>query len=387
MKQSLTHKISDILFSKKWLIILISAIILTVFGRVIDNKSLTQSGIVVGIGIDLVDDQYEVTVQTVSVSGSAGTDKATSSYLTYTSKGATLSAAINSLSEKLGLIVSLSHCNLVIMSSNAISLNPIRTFSALTKPLALPEQALVVATDHKIPSLFASKIPSTENISFFLQAVLLQDLEAGGLTKVSVKDFLAMRCSKSGSAIVPYLKLTEMEEKPIGNNSSGDEKNYIVDINNNLAVGDNGIKILDEPTAQAVNLFYSDKVKNKLAVKLPEGKVIEFRIINNSTSVKINGKSIKTELKMNVSFVEAQGFDTPYILNCNSPEVLSARDVLKKQLADTLKDAYNLSKSCGIDFLGIENLLYQKHGLALDDGAFEDSSFDVSVDVEVTENS
>ena len=387
MKQSLTHKISDILFSKKWLIILISAIILTVFGRVIDNKSLTQSGIVVGIGIDLVDDQYEVTVQTVSVSGSAGTDKATSSYLTYTSKGATLSAAINSLSEKLGLIVSLSHCNLVIMSSNAISLNPIRTFSALTKPLALPEQALVVATDHKIPSLFASKIPSTENISFFLQAVLLQDLEAGGLTKVSVKDFLAMRCSESGSAIVPYLKLTEMEEKPIGNNSSGDEKNYIVDINNNLAVGDNGIKILDEPTAQAVNLFYSDKVKNKLAVKLPEGKVIEFRIINNSTSVKIHGNSIKTKLKMNVSFVEAQGFDTPYILNCNSPEVLSARDVLKKQLADTLKDAYNLSKSCGIDFLGIENLLYQKHGLALDDGAFEDSSFDVSVDVEVTENS
>ena len=76
MKQGILHKISDNFFSKKWLVILVSAIILTTFGRVIDNKSLTQSGIVVGLGIDFQDDLYEVTVQTVSVSGSAGTDKA-----------------------------------------------------------------------------------------------------------------------------------------------------------------------------------------------------------------------------------------------------------------------------------------------------------------------
>ncbi|MBR7163106.1 MAG: hypothetical protein IKD35_03940, partial [Clostridia bacterium] len=140
MKQNISHKLSDSFFSKKWLVILISAIILTILGKVIDNKSLTQSGIVVGLGIDYQQDEYEVTVQTVSVSGSAGTDKSASKYLTYSAKGATLTDAINSISEKLGLIVSLSHCNLVIMSRNALTLNPVRTFSALTKPLALPEQ-------------------------------------------------------------------------------------------------------------------------------------------------------------------------------------------------------------------------------------------------------
>ena len=165
MKKCLSRRLSDKLFSTKWLVILISAIILTVFGRLIDNKSLTQSGIVVGLGIDYKDEVYQVTVQTVSVSGSAGTDKATTSFLTYSANGQTLTEAINSLSEKLGLIVSLSHCNLVVMSRSALSLNPIRTFSALTKPLALPEQALIVATDYDIPKLFASKIPSTENIS------------------------------------------------------------------------------------------------------------------------------------------------------------------------------------------------------------------------------
>lgn len=387
MKQSILHKISDNFFSKKWLVILVSAIILTTFGRVIDNKSLTQSGIVVGLGIDFQDDLYEVTVQTVSVSGSAGTDKATSSYLTYSAKGATLTEAINSISEKLGLIVSLSHCNLVIMSRSALSLNPVRTFSALTKPLALPEQALVVATDHEIPSLFASKIPSTENISFFLQAVLLQDLEAGGLTSVSVKDFLAMRCSKSKSAVVPYLQLTEMTEKPIGDNSGGNDKNYIIDINKNVVVNERANCIIDEHIAEVVNLFYNNKVKNKLPVPLGNGAVIEFRIVNNSRSIKIDGYNIKVKLKMDLSFVEAQGLDTPYILNCNSKEVLEARDILEGLLTDALIEGYDLSKECGIDFLGIENLLYQRYGTNLDDGWRDKVSFDASFDIEVTENS
>ena len=59
MKHNTTHRISDKFFSKKWLVILISAVILTIFGRVIDNKSLTQSGIVVGLGIDYQDNQYD----------------------------------------------------------------------------------------------------------------------------------------------------------------------------------------------------------------------------------------------------------------------------------------------------------------------------------------
>ena len=387
MKQNISHKLSDSFFSKKWLVILISAIILTILGKVIDNKSLTQSGIVVGLGIDYQQDEYEVTVQTVSVSGSAGTDKSASKYLTYSAKGATLTDAINSISEKLGLIVSLSHCNLVIMSRNALTLNPVRTFSALTKPLALPEQALVVATDHNIPKLFASKIPSTENISFFLQAVLLQNLEAGGLTSVSVKDFLAMRCSRSKSAFVPFLELTEMEEKPIENGSSGDDKNYIVDINKNLVLNDNNNAILEEELAGAVNLFYTNQVKNKLPVKLENGGVLEFRIVDSSRSVKVDDGIINAEIKMSVSFVEAQGFDTPYILNCNSDEVLKARDILEKQLEIALTSAYNLSKEQNIDFLGLENILFQKYGLSLDKSMTDNVDFNVSFVIEVTENS
>jgi hypothetical protein len=272
------------------------------------------------------------------------------------------------------------------MSRSALGLNPVRTFSALTKPLALPEQALVVATDHNIPNLFASKIPSTENISFFLQAVLLQDLEAGGLTSVSVKDFLAMRCSQSGSAIVPFLTLTEMEEKPIGDNTSGQDKNYIVDINQNLVLDNKSNLLINENIASAVNLFYSTKVKNKLPSHLDEG-VIEFRIVNNSRSIKIDGNTILAKIKMNVSFVEGQGLDTPYILNCNSPEVLKAKDALEKQLTNALMEGYQLSKSSGIDFLGIENMLHQKYGLSLDDKGFDKADFKVEFDIEVTENS
>ena len=219
-----------------------------------------------------------------------------------------------------------------------------------------------------------------------MQAVLLQDLEAGGLTSVSVKDYLAMRCSQSGRAIVPFLTLTEMEEKPIGDNTSGQDKNYIVDINQNLVLDNKSNLLINENIASAVNLFYSTKVKNKLPSHLENG-VIEFRIVNNSRSIKIDGNTIFAKIKMNVSFVEAQGLDTPYILNCNSPEVLKAKDALEKQLTNALMEGYQLSKSSGIDFLGIKNMLHQKYGLSLNDWGFDKADFKVEFDIEVTENS
>ena len=144
---------------------------------------------------------------------------------------------------------------------------------------------------------------------------------------------------------------------------------------------------IDEDIAKAVNLFFSDKVKNKLPVSLPNGGVIEFRIIDNSRKIKIKDNKIETTIKMKVSFVEAQGLDTPYILNCNSKEVLKARDILEKQLADALTNGFLLSKSCGIDFLGTKNLLYEKYGLKLDKDFQESLSFDVKFDIDVTENS
>lgn len=381
-----TAYLKDKLFAKKWLVILVVGIALTIFGRVIDNKALTQSGIVVGIGIDYRDNLYDVTIQAVAVDGSAGSDKASTNFLTYSATGKTISDAVNSLSEKLGLIVSLSHCNLVIMSRAALALDPVRTFSALTKPLALPEQALVVATDMDIGKVFASNIPSTENVSFFLQSVLLQDLGAGGLTSVSIKDYLAMRCSRSGGVMVPYLELHELADKPISSQPSED-KNYVVDLNKNLIVDEDGDMVIDETMAKSANMFLSNSVKDKIAVPLKNGGVVEFRVIKVSSKTKVEGMKVVCQMKMTVSFVEAQGFDTPLELNCNSPEVLDAKVQLEKMLADNLKDCFKLSQDSGIDFLGLENLLYQKYGLDLRDNVFDQIEFDVSFDVKVTENS
>ena len=97
--------------------------------------------------------------------------------------------------------------------------------------------------------------------------------------------------------------------------------------------------------------------------------------------------TVTAELKMNVSFVEAQGFDTPLILNCNSPEVLAARDLLEKQLTEQLIATYLLSQECGIDFLGLENLVYRKLGRTLEEDCLDKINFEASYQIKVTENS
>ncbi len=375
----------DRFFAKKWLVIAITAMLLTIFGRVIDNKSLTQSGIVIGLGIDYKEDMYDVTIQAVAVSGSAGSDKASTSFLTYSSKGETIGDAVNSLSEKLGLIVSLSHCNLVVMSRSALALDPVRTFSALTKSLSLPAQALIVATDTDIREVFSSKIPSTDNISFFLQSVLLQDLGAGGLTTVSVKDYLATRLSRSGGTALPYLELHKMTDKPITNSQGGDD-NYIVDINKNLVIDGDGDMVVEENIAKAINMFLNDKVKDKLVATLPDVGIFEFGIIKTSKSVKVDGMKVFAEIEMTVSFVEAREVDSTKELNCDSPQVIDASKQLEKDLAKYLMDSFYISKETDIDFLGLENVVYQKAGHTLEKKCLDQIDFHATYTIKVTEN-
>ena len=60
---------------------------------------------------------------------------------------------------------------------------------------------------------------------------------------------------------------------------------------------------------------------------------------------------------------------------------------LEKLLEKSLMDSFQLSKSCGIDFLGLENILYQSLGRTLEKDCLDKIVFEVDFDIEVTENS
>ena len=99
----------------KWIVVLIVAFILVVFGRTVETPSLIKSAIVLGIGIDFDEQtkEFDVSAQSVLV-GIAGGQDAKATYALYDARGKTIADALDKISRKMGLIVSLAHCNVLL---------------------------------------------------------------------------------------------------------------------------------------------------------------------------------------------------------------------------------------------------------------------------------
>ena len=206
-------RLRDRFFRAKWLVVLVVTAVLLFFGRTTDIRSLTQSALVIGLGIDRTETGFAVSTLSVIVSGSAGGDNS-ESYAVYSAEGATVSEGLDRIAQKMGLLVSLSHCNVLVLSEDAFSAEHTLLFKPLVTAYSLPEQAVVTATQSPPSDVLAARTGTTVASAYFVQASLLQNLGGDGLALVTVKDFLARSLSRSGCVNIPLIDIEEMPTQP-----------------------------------------------------------------------------------------------------------------------------------------------------------------------------
>lgn len=373
-------------FAKKWLVILVIAAILVFFGRVVDNKSLTQSAIVIGLGIDRADDgAMIVSTQSVVVNGGTGDGSATQSFAVYTDEGKTISEALDKISQKMGLLVSLSHCNVLVISPAAMLTEHALLFAPLIGAYQLPEQAVVVSCAEKPSDILAARTGTTVASSYFIQTSLIQNLGGDGLAMVTVKDFLAHSLSRSGSVNVPYVEAVEAQYPPQTTESEG-EKFEQLTMNKNLVVTDGKNFVIDERLAQAATLVVQKDVLGKLSPVLPGGEAVEFRVLDVKSKTKAEGMNARTEVEIKVSFMEIQNTAASDKVTPSDDIVKNAAKELEDELAAAIRECFDLSVETGADILHLQDKVYQSVGRDLPEDCLADISFSCRVTVTVSEN-
>ncbi len=378
--RALSAKLRDKFFRTKWAVLVAAAVILVFFGRVTDIKPLTRSALVIGVGIDLADDGFNVSALSVVVSG--GTDSPSESYAVLSATGATISEGLNKISQKMGLLVSLSHCNVLVLSPSVFSVDHADLFRPLVSSYSLPEQAAVTATENDPAEVLAART-ATDASAFFIQEALLQDPGGDGIALVTVKDFLAASLSRSGSVGVPLIDIEDPGHPPSSEQGSPDGvKEFGLD--RTLVVHRGDCFVIDGEMAQAAALLSRSKVKGRLFVSLPEGARVEFRVLNASSEISSDGMSVHASVRVSVSFLEAQ-----FAGSATSPTediVIAAAEQAARDIEARLLACHALSLEHSADFLGLENIVYRKIGYTLPENCLADISFSCSAAVTVKES-
>ena len=369
----------------KWFVFALIALILIVFGRTVETPSLTKSAVVLGIGIDYnADDSlFTVSAQCVLVGSSSG-DTSETTFNTYSSSGNTIAGAMDGISRKMGLIISLAHCNVVVMSQSALALDHMQLIYPLTEMYALPEQTIIVSCPDSPEELLSLRVGTTLSAPFFLQQALINEEGSDGMIRTTSKDFLARSLSRSEANAVPYIKVQKTQSPPISQQGN-DEDSYELLIGDALVFNHDKFAVIDKKYAEVLALFLGHGVTGTFNYSDKEGGSMEFKVLKKDVKLKASERDVKAEINLSVDLSDVQNIDTDKVLS-------SADEIVKlyaQKLADDIKAKfeylYEFSKKENIDFLNLQAKAYQSVGRTLERDCLSTISFTPIVKISVRE--
>ena len=368
----------------KWFVLFLSAVFLIIFGRMVETPSLSKSAVVLGIGIDYDESTtlFEVSTQAVLVGSSSG-DTTQTSYVCTSAKGNTIAGALDVIARKTGLIVSLSHCNVVFLSTSAFKLDHMQLIYPLTGMYALPEQTIIVTGDKSPSEMLSLRIGTTISSPFFLQQALVNEEGSDGMIRTTAKDFLARSLSRSKANVIPYI-IAKKATPPLTEAGNEDDV-YDLDISRAVAFDNENYCIIENEYAEILALYHSHDVTGTLNYTSKDGGTIEFKILKKSVKIKAHGRKVVAEIKLSADLADVQKIPTDEVVNTDNAIVKRYAAALAEDIEKRLFELYELSVSKNIDFLSLQSKAYQSVGRSLEKDCLATLSFEPKVSITVKE--
>ena len=376
--------VSSYLLRTKWFVFFLIAVFLIIFGRLVETPSLSKSAVVLGIGIDYDESTtlFEVSTQAVLVGSSSG-DTTQTSYVCTSAKGNTIAGALDVIARKTGLIVSLSHCNVVFLSTSAFKLDHMQLIYPLTGMYALPEQTIIVTGDKSPSEMLSLRIGTTISSPFFLQQALVNEEGSDGMIRTTAKDFLARSLSRSKANVIPYI-IAKKATPPLTEAGNEDDV-YDLDISRAIAFDNENYCIIENEYAEILALYHSHDVTGTLNYTSKDGGTIEFKILKKSVKIKAHGRKVVAEIKLSADLADVQKIPTDEVVNTDNAIVKQYAAALAKDIEKRLFELYELSVSKNIDFLSLQSKAYQSVGRSLEEDCLGTLSFEPKVSITVKE--
>ena len=122
--------------------------------RVVPETALSERAIVVGLGIDKTEKGYAVSCEIINPKSQSGGGQGESDgFALISGTGKTLDAAIGEISQKTGLKVSLSQCNLIVLGNMFLTEQTFPSVNYLVQTYAVPELAIIAVAENSAAEL------------------------------------------------------------------------------------------------------------------------------------------------------------------------------------------------------------------------------------------
>ena len=372
---------------------------------------IEHTAIIVAMGVDKADDEYEVSTQIAIPQ--ATTQNVSNDDSLISAKGKTIAEALDKIAVNTGWYPLFAFCNLIILGESTLDGNIMDTVNFFIRTDRVPDSATVCACEGTAKELLSTNTPLDSVSSFAMQKILQQDYaRMDRIANVNVKQFAEKSLSKSETAYFPYVSTVKSGEKSEsgssggsggssggsggsggqGENGQGGNESSVYDATNTV-VFSKGRKVFFLSPEETLMLNLKSKNSIDTFIKLDEvnyeGKItpvlIEIEDSKKDFYFEFDDKRPVYNVKMilycrivsaNASAPVSELYPSAKV----SDEILEATE---KKMKDTLTSLYKKSQLVGCDIFGIKDELYKYHYKKYD-GLKDDILSATALNLEIT---
>ncbi|MEG1508964.1 MAG: Ger(x)C family spore germination C-terminal domain-containing protein [Clostridia bacterium] len=364
------------LITNKWLMIAMFIIFTAVFDLAVDNTSLHNRAIVVGLAIDKCEEGVEVTVQVLNPS-TGGIENAKNNVVVVSYKDVSVPKCIERISTKGGIQISLAYCNIVILSQEILAVSHLSAIKYLVEIDELNTSAYLLTADKTAKEYLELEAPIAEANAYYIEQILSTRKNDINLNEINLKNYLYNYYDIGGVCWLPVLSKTEILP-PRGSDTKA-EKTYMLNFDQTAIVNAQSEIFLIKDSANVGLSFAKGKVANG-AISVTNGdKKFEASVLDAKTTYKaLAPNKIKMECKADIMLGERSGeylFSQPisdFELNLIKAEIERNLEAILKEIKDN-----------NADILHFGGLLYKKFGNTFKNNITKDYVKDIEVEIEV----
>lgn len=333
----------------KWTVFAVAFAVILLFG--IESVPISDRAIVIGLAVDREEDAYMVSAQILMAS--SGQDQSTSSGVVSV-EYPTLSGALNEISKQTGMLVTLSHCNLVILGPSVLDGYAQKTLDYLSRNAYLSENALLVTSESSAREVLSAKGAYAQTTAFFMQQPLISDGQYQDIVYRTIKEYRADFSTFNGANRLPVVRPVPAEPpmESGGQGGGGEDPAYVFDLSQTaILIKEQYVFTANRTETAGLNYAEPEIQRGGLYLEGDAGESIELYIAKGGCKRKYDADTLTATFDISLriilkEIISPEGEERP-VATCSLSASEDQR--LKQTIADSVLQIFNRAAEAGAD--------------------------------------
>lgn len=350
---------------------------------------LSDLAIITSIGIDKVDDNFQLSLVIANTSGESSGTEVSAKTTILTGIGKTMNEAFIDAKTKSSKEIYTGHFKLLLISEEVANENMYEVLeSMLRNPESIRKVAFVITKDKTSNEILKTLSPLETFPSETILLNIRNSVNSIGIShEVNISDFVYNIVNYGIDNTLPTITLDGT------NNENSTESLKEIEMESVLKVGDLALlkdyKIvgyLDYENSKYINILTNNVTSLTTNISCYDDleKYISIKIDDPKTAIELTTEPLK--YKFNIK-AEGSIYETNCKLDLKNPKVIKKiENSIRSHMYSNLKETINLLKNYEVDVLGLGNLLYKqdyKKWYSLKDNwdyTYKNLDFDIDLD-------